>query len=498
MPTRREVLGQTAAAGLALAVSARPGLAQDRYDQAALLDFQALGDITLLHYSDLRGMVLPHYLRPVAVRYGPDRVPNLTGEALRIRYGIGGRTHMDAAMTAEGFDALGAEYGPMGGLAQIATAIGAIRKARPGTIVLDGGGSDTPLTGQVLAPDAETVDRTVLVPPPNALAANMHGQPDHATFTRAGAQVAVLGLADPHRTGSGFSLGALQGAVSARRAAGASVVVVLSQMGFEADRSLAAAVEGVDVILSGRSGHVLPEPESVGGTQIIASAAQGRFVSRVDIAVKDGRMAGLRQGLIPVFSRLIRADAAAAQALGTPEAQTVGTAADMLHHQECFSGTWEALIGDAMLAETGAEVALIPPLRGAETVLPGQAILTRHLAQVSDDRRVVKRSLTGAAIVILLEAAAQAVFAEDPIARLETRMMRAAGLSFAIAPQAPEGARISEVSLLATGLPLDPVAEVTVALLQKGEGAALVDVLARHISRRGQVTATPAPVTVQG
>ncbi|MFC6760165.1 hypothetical protein ACFQFQ_12735 [Sulfitobacter porphyrae] len=39
MITRREVLGQMIAAGAGLGLSARQGMAQDRYDQAALLDF---------------------------------------------------------------------------------------------------------------------------------------------------------------------------------------------------------------------------------------------------------------------------------------------------------------------------------------------------------------------------------------------------------------------------------------------------------------------------
>ncbi len=498
MITRREVLGQMIAAGAGLGLSARQGVAQDRYDQAALLDFYPLGDITLLHSSDLRGMVLPHHLRPAAVRYGPDRVPNLTGEALRIRYGIGGRTPMDAAMTAEGFDALGAVYGPMGGLAHMAAVIGAVRSARPGALLLDGGGSGTDLAGPLLKPDVQSFDRAVPQPPPGALAANAEGQPDHATFTRGGAQVAVIGLADPHRPDTGFSLEGLQQAVAARRTAGAAVVILLSQMGFEADRALASGLEGVDLIFSGRSGHALPEPEVLGGTQIVASGAQGRFVTRVDIAVKDGQMADLRHGLIPVFSQLIRPDATALQALGAEEDTAVGTAADMLHHRDSFSGTWEALTGETMLAETGADLALVPPLRAVETILPGQPILTRHLAQVAQGRHLVKRRLTGAAVAVLLEAAAHAAFAEDPFARQDSRMMRAAGLSFAIAPGAPEGARISDLTLLAGGRALDPVEEITVALLQERDGTALEPALVRYITRRGQVTATPAPVVVKG
>ncbi|QFT59600.1 bifunctional 2',3'-cyclic nucleotide 2'-phosphodiesterase/3'-nucleotidase precursor protein [Sulfitobacter sp. THAF37] len=496
MPTRREVLGQTIAASLALGLSGGRAAAQDRYDQAALLQFYPLGDITLLHYSDLHGMMHPHFMRPAAVRYGPDRVPNLVGEALRIRYGIGGRTPMDAAMTAEGFDALGDVYGPMGGLAHMAAVLRAVRAARPGALVLDGGGTDSALAGEVLAPDAATFGARGAVPS-EGIALNVEGQPAEATFDRGGTQVAVIGLADPHRPGAGVSLDRVQRAVADRRAAGAAVVVLLSRMGFEADRALASGIEGVDVILSGHSGYALPEPEVIGGTRIVASGAQGRFISRVDIAVEKGRMSELRHRLIPVFSALIRPDASAAQRLPAAETAQVGVAAAMLHHRDTFSGTWEALIGEAMLAETGAQVALVPPLRVAETVLPGQPILSRQLAGVAEGRHLAAHRLTGVAIALLLEAAAEAAFAQDPFARQETRMMRAAGLTYTIAPDADEGARISGLSLVTDGTPLEPDTDVAVALLQDGGGTPLSEALHRIVARRGQVAVTPAAVTVR-
>ncbi|WP_156874910.1 hypothetical protein [Sulfitobacter alexandrii] len=497
MPTRRTVLGQTIAAGLTLALPAGRSVAQDRYDQAALLQFPPLGDITLLYYSDVYGMLHPHLLRPAAVRHGPDRVPNLTGEALRIRYGIGGRTPMDAAMTAEGFDALGAVYGPMGGVAHLAAVIGAVRAARPGTLVLDGGDSDSALVRQTLRPDAATFGRSG-PPATGALAVNHQGQPTHTSFERGPAGVAVIGIADPHRIDTVFSLEALQQAVTARRDAGAAVVVVLSRLGFEADRAIASGIDGVDVIFSGRSGHALPEPEVIGGTRIVASGSQGRFVSRVDIAVSDGRLADLRHGLIPVFSNLIRPDAAVARRLPDVAAAEVGTAADMLHHLDTFSGTWEALIGEAMRAHTGAPVALIPPLRAAETVLPGQPILDRQIGQVAAGQRVVVRRLTGAAVALMLESAAEAVFAADPVARREARMMRTQGLSFAIAPGAGEGGRISDLKLLDAGRALSPEEEVPVALLGQDAGTPLEEALTQHVARLRQVTAVPSPVIVNG
>jgi sulfur-oxidizing protein SoxB len=43
------------------------------------------------------------------------------------------------------------------------------------------------------------------------------------------------------------------------------------------------------VILSGHTHDALPEPVLVGETIIVASGSNGKFVSRVDLDVRDGR-----------------------------------------------------------------------------------------------------------------------------------------------------------------------------------------------------------------
>ena len=72
---------------------------------------------------------------------------------------------------------------------------------------------------------------------------------------------------------------------------------------------MAGMVSGIDVILSGHTHDALPEPVLVGDTIIIASGSNGKFVSRVDLDVRDGQMMGFRHKLIPIFSDVIEPDA---------------------------------------------------------------------------------------------------------------------------------------------------------------------------------------------
>ena len=106
---RRVVRAGMAAAGL-FAGGVGRGMAQDRYDQDELLQFYPLGQVTLIHASDLRGQLLPHHYRPadahVVLPEEAGQPPHLNGEDFRIRYGIGGLQPQDMAFTHENFDEL--------------------------------------------------------------------------------------------------------------------------------------------------------------------------------------------------------------------------------------------------------------------------------------------------------------------------------------------------------------------------------------------------------
>src|SRR5690606_34037045 len=100
----------------------------------------------------------------------------------------------------------------------------------------------------------------------------------------------------------------MQEMVNEVRAQGAGLVVVLSHNGFDVDKKMAGRVSGIDVLLSGHTHDALPEPVLVGETIIVPSGSNGKFVSRVDLDVRDGRLMGFRHKLIPIFSDVIESD----------------------------------------------------------------------------------------------------------------------------------------------------------------------------------------------
>ena len=87
-------------------------------------------------------------------------------------------------------------------------------------------------------------------------------------------------------------------------------MVLLSHNGFDVDRKLAGARAAASTSSSPAHTHdALPEVVKVGKTLLVASGSHGKFVSRLDLDVRDGEVKDYRFKLIPVFSDAIAPDA---------------------------------------------------------------------------------------------------------------------------------------------------------------------------------------------
>lgn len=76
------------------------------------------------------------------------------------------------------------------------------------------------------------------------------------------------------------------------------VLIVLSHLGLEEDRALAERVEGIDVIVGGRTQQLLSEPYRVGQTVIVQAGYDGEWLGRLD-------MEGSRYGLDVLAYRIL-------------------------------------------------------------------------------------------------------------------------------------------------------------------------------------------------
>ena len=82
------------------------------------------------------------------------------------------------------------------------------------------------------------------------------------------------------------------------------VLIVLSNVGLEADRLLAEACPFIDVILGGHSQDLLAQPVYHSGALILQPGKNGQFVGHLSLDVRDGRLKRYRNEFLKVAESL--------------------------------------------------------------------------------------------------------------------------------------------------------------------------------------------------
>ncbi|MCI5084615.1 MAG: thiosulfohydrolase SoxB [Rhodovulum sp.] len=554
MISRRDFLQATVAASAVIGASGVGNwsrlAAQQKLSQNDLLDFDTYGNVTLIHLTDIHAQLRPIWFREPDINIGVGQVnglpPHVTGQDFLNLFGYKPGTPEAYALTYMDFVALAKGYGRMGGMDRVATVVNAIRSDRPEALLLDGGdtwhgsytahktaGQDVVNVMNKLRPDAMTshweftlgIDRvneivdTLDFP---FLGANIFdaewdepAYEPYKMFERGGAKIAVIGqafpympIANPGWMFPGLSFGVreerMREIVAEVRAAGADLVVCLSHNGFDVDRKMAAQVDGIDVVLCGHTHDALPEPVMVNNTLLIASGSNGKFVSRVDLDVRDGQMMGFRHKLIPIFSDVITPDPEMAKLIEAERAPFAGELSEVLGHTDSllyrrgnFNGTWDDLICNALIEEREADIALSPGFRWGPSLLPGDPITREDLHNVTSMSypAAYRSEMTGEMLHIILEDVADNLFNPDPYYQQGGDMVRVGGMGYHIDVSKPQGSRITNMTLLKTGEAVDPAKTYVIAgwasVNEGTEGPAIWDVVENYIKRKGTVTIDP-------
>ena len=562
MISRREFLQASVAASAIVGASGVGNwarlAAQQALTQDQLLQFDGFGNFTLIHVTDIHAQLKPIWFREPEWNIGIGEVkgkpPHVVGSDFLKMFDIAPGSPEAYALTYEDFAALGRTYGRMGGMDRVATIVNAIRAERPNSLLLDGGdtwhgsmtsfltkGQDMVNVMNKLGVDAMTshwewtfgTDRVLEIVdnlPFPFLGANIFDSEwdepafePYQIFEQNGLRVAVIGQAFPYMPianpgwmfpeyAFGIREERMQEVVDEVRAEGVDLVVCLSHNGFDVDRKMAGRVQGIDVILTGHTHDALPEPVLVGETILIASGSHGKFVSRVDLDVRDGRMMGFRHKLIPVFADVITPDAEMAGLIEAERApykdqleEVIGTTESLLYRRGNFQGTWDDLICQAIIEERDVQIAMSPGVRWGASMLPGDAITREDIHNVCTMTygACYRTEMTGEFIHTILEDVADNIFNPDPYYQQGGDMVRIGGLAFACDVSKPIGERITDMSLVATGEALDPAKTYTVggwASVNEGtEGPQIWEVIESHIRKIGTVKLEPnTSVTVTG
>ena len=526
--------------------------AQQKLSQDDLLRFDTYGNVSLIHITDIHAQLKPIYFREPEINLGVGsalgQVPHITGANFRKMYGIDDGSPSHYALTHNDFSALASEYGRVGGLDRVATVVKSIRADRPDAILLDGGdtwhgsytchhtqGQDMVNVMNALNTEAMTfhweftlgsdrVHEIIDTLPFPALGQNIFDaewdEPaeyfkPYTFFERGGSKIAVIGQAFPYMPIANpswmfpeYSFGIrdenMQAMVDEVRGLGADLVVVLSHNGFDVDKKMASIVTGIDIILSGHTHDALPEPVLVNDTVIVASGSNGKFVSRIDLDVRNGQMMGFKHKLIPIFSDVITPDPDMAALIDRERApyidqlsEVIGQSESLLYRRGNFNGTWDDLICQALIEEREADISMSPGVRWGPSILPGQDITREDIWNVTSMSygKVYRTEMTGEFIHIILEDVADNLFNPDPYYQQGGDMVRIGGMGYRIDINKPQGKRITELTLLKTGERIDPSKTYIVAgwasINEGTEGPQVWDLVENYIRRNGIVKVNP-------
>jgi sulfur-oxidizing protein SoxB len=445
------------------------------------------------------------------------RPPHLVGKAFLDRFGISPDSADAYAFTSLDFEKSAARFGKLGGFAHLKTLIDKLRGdvGQRNSMLLDGGdlwqgtglansmqGADMVEAANLLGIEAMTGhwEFTYGEEALRKNLANFKGEflaqnvflTEEAKFNDAkafdpasgrvfkpsvireigGHRVAVIGqafpyvpVAHPKRFTPDWTFGIrddeLQKLVSYHRSTDkVDCVVLLSHNGMDVDLKLASRVNGIDVILGGHTHDAVPQPVLVknsGGTTVVTNAgSNGKFLAVLDLDLGKGRVKDYRYKLLPVYSELLKADAAM-QALVDrlrathPKGWTdrVTTADRLLFRRGNFSGPIDNLICDALRNQLNAEIALSPGFRWGLTALAAQPLAMEDLlaeTAITYPETYVQ-TMTGAQIKDVLEDVCDNLFNADPYYQQGGDMVRVRGLTYTCTPAETIGKRISDLKL---------------------------------------------------
>lgn len=287
-----------------------------------------------------------------------------------------------------------------------------------------------------------------------------------------GRRVAVIGqsfpyqpIAHPQRFVADWTFGIrepeLQKVVDEARGSGrADAVILLSHNGMDVDLKLAGRVRGIDVILGGHTHDCTPVPSVVanagGKTLVTSGGSSGKFIAVLDLEVGADKVSGFHYDLLPIFPALLKADATVAakvdEIAGRDAARLREKLADVdhvLYRRGNFTGTMDQVICNALLGEMDSEIALSPGFRWGPSAIPGEALtmefLLSHTAMTYPS--VYVQTMTGADLKGVMEDVCDNLFNPDPYVQQGGDMVRVGGMSYACAPDAKMGSRISAMTL---------------------------------------------------
>ncbi|MFZ3138749.1 MAG: 5'-nucleotidase C-terminal domain-containing protein [Thermodesulfovibrionales bacterium] len=228
----------------------------------------------------------------------------------------------------------------------------------------------------------------------------------------------------------------------------ADIFIVLSHIGYQADRSLAEDVKGIDIIVGGHSHTKLSQPVLIGDTIIVQAWEHAKALGVLDLTVADGRIEKYEGHLEEIRPEPDKDDKNITaivekyrEKVDTVLNETVGEAGvdfdgENVRKKETNLGD---LIADIMRETAHADIALINGGTIRTSIKKGELKVKHIYAVLPFDNYIVAVRLTGKQIREALEHGVSAV--EEGAGRFP----QVSGLGFTYSISAKAGSRIKDI-----------------------------------------------------
>jgi 5'-nucleotidase/UDP-sugar diphosphatase len=228
----------------------------------------------------------------------------------------------------------------------------------------------------------------------------------------------------------------------------ADIIIVLSHIGYSADRLMAEKVKGIDVIVGGHSHTKLLKPVVIGNTVIVQAWEHAKALGVLDLLIEDGKIIGIDGHLEEIKPDPDNKDRAVMELverynkqIGSVLDETIGEAAVSLDGENVRKRETNLgdLVADIIRSASGADAAIINGGGIRASINRGKIRMKDVYTVLPFDNYIVAVKLTGKQIREALEYGVSA--AEEEAGRFP----QVSGIKFTYSRSAKPGSRIKDV-----------------------------------------------------
>lgn len=314
---------------------------------------------------------------------------------------------------------------------------------------------------------------------------NVPGTRNYTTVERGGVTIGIMGLVDDAidpktevdfeeegYTVTDWSRAGSQVATTLEEEENADVVVALAHTGIPEAKEIANNTDNVDVIVTGDD-EVLYEPQVTSGTVIVEAGGEATHLGEVNLTVSDegvgftdGRLYSLEEGdwsMNETANEVVRTGRA--EDLGTVAGETTAPL-DSTYGNYADDTGWGRIIGDAFLAQTGADIAMTNAggIRGNFVIDEGEVTYDDVYTSLPFGNTLVTKEMTGRQIVDYLDDTSSP-FESDFGVQPE---LQVGGLTYEVVDQPNPGQKVTDVYVQGEPIDMDESYEVAVNSFMAG------------------------------